>query len=401
MAAQPKKKTVYVSMLGKFELTVGDTVVSDNLNRSSRIWNLLAYLIINRSRTISQAELIEALWSNDDYDNPANALKSLVYRVRTMLSTAFGAELQFIVSTNGSYSWNPDYACIVDIEEFSNAAFSASNSSDDAIKIKNYTRATELYVGDFLPRLASEMWVIPLSIHYHNMYLEAVKEYASMLIDSGNPKQSVSICQNALLHEMYDEGIHLLLMRAYLKMGSTEAAIGQYKSASDFFYRNLGVRPSGALKNLYCEILEQHDCPEIDLYDVVKELDSFAIKEGAFVCDFEYFKEAYTLESRWAARSGTCAHLAMITIHFSGNADISHDVIEMSVKRLMQIVVASMRKSDVVTRYANSNLLVLLPTANLENSDRLIRNIIERFTKVIRSHYISVTYKLSEINCSI
>ena len=53
---------------------------------SYQLWNLLGYLIVFRRREIPHYELIKMLWPEDDIDNPSNALKNLIYRIRTNLS---------------------------------------------------------------------------------------------------------------------------------------------------------------------------------------------------------------------------------------------------------------------------------------------------------------------------
>ena len=63
-------------------------------------------------------ELYEALWPNDESSNPENALKTLVSRTRSLLST-ISKELPSCIATNrGSYRFNAIENCEVDIYEF-------------------------------------------------------------------------------------------------------------------------------------------------------------------------------------------------------------------------------------------------------------------------------------------
>lgn len=41
-------------------------------------------------------------------NNPANALKALIYRLRTILKNNLG-EYDYILSSQGTYYWNPEY----------------------------------------------------------------------------------------------------------------------------------------------------------------------------------------------------------------------------------------------------------------------------------------------------
>ena len=77
--------SVTVSMLGGFCLEVGGQVLTDQINRSLKLWNVLCYLILHRDRDVTQSELMELLWPEDNSSNPVNALKTLLYRVRALL----------------------------------------------------------------------------------------------------------------------------------------------------------------------------------------------------------------------------------------------------------------------------------------------------------------------------
>ena len=96
--------TVSVSMLGGFSMQVGGNVLTDEINRSQKLWNVLCYLIVHRDRDVSQSELVELLWPGENSSNPINALKTLLYRVRSMLEPMFPQEQSPILSKRGSYS---------------------------------------------------------------------------------------------------------------------------------------------------------------------------------------------------------------------------------------------------------------------------------------------------------
>lgn len=58
-------------MLGEFRVTVGDAVVSGGGARANQIWNLLQYLVAFRHKTLSQEEIIDAMWEEGTGDPPA------------------------------------------------------------------------------------------------------------------------------------------------------------------------------------------------------------------------------------------------------------------------------------------------------------------------------------------
>ena len=96
-------KTVSVSLLGGFALEVDGASLTDDINRSLKLWSVLAYLTLHRERAVPQSEFIELFWPDDHSSNPVNALKTLLYRIRAMLEPLFGQEIQPILSQRGAY----------------------------------------------------------------------------------------------------------------------------------------------------------------------------------------------------------------------------------------------------------------------------------------------------------
>lgn len=97
-------KTIHVNMLGTFSLVYGGEVVDDKCSRSKRVWTLIQYLIANRRKEISQNELIEAIWGEEEIGDPANSLKTIAHRARAILDKLnFVSGKDMIVFRNGCY----------------------------------------------------------------------------------------------------------------------------------------------------------------------------------------------------------------------------------------------------------------------------------------------------------
>ena len=76
-----------VRMLGGFSIRLGGKEINDSDNRSRKVWLLMAYMIYCRNRSISQEELADLLWGEEERSsNPINALKTMFHRVRSLLN---------------------------------------------------------------------------------------------------------------------------------------------------------------------------------------------------------------------------------------------------------------------------------------------------------------------------
>lgn len=140
--------TVLISLLGGFSLEMNGATLTDDINRSLKLWSVLAYLVLHRNRPVPQSEFIELFWPEDNSSNPVNALKTLLYRIRAMLEPLFGPEIQPILAQRGAYSWNPAVTCELDADRFEALCFQASNEDlPDAARIELYRQAVALYQG--------------------------------------------------------------------------------------------------------------------------------------------------------------------------------------------------------------------------------------------------------------
>ena len=107
-----------VNSLGKFQIVSNNGVLNDDNIRSDMMKKLLVYVLLHRDHPLTVSELCNALWQEDEIDNPANALKNLMYRVRNLFKSKFG-DAEFIVSKKGSYSWNEKVEVIFDCSSLS------------------------------------------------------------------------------------------------------------------------------------------------------------------------------------------------------------------------------------------------------------------------------------------
>ena len=387
-------KSVAVTMLGGFRIRVDGNVLTDEINRSQKLWNVLCYLIAHRERTVPQSEFIELFWPEENSANPTNALKTLLYRVRSLLEPLFGEGLEPILSQRGAYAWNPAIACEMDVDRFELLCRRAQDTALPAQKrMALYEEAAEMYRGDYLPKLANQMWVVPISAHYHALYLEAVKEYADLLEHAEKFEAMAELCTRASQLDPLDESLHTLIVRALLRQGKDSAALSHYEKATDLLYRNLGVRPSEELRALYREIMDVEERLETNLEVIQANLREAAQRPGAFVCEYGFFKEAYRLEARRSARSGACVHIALITVSLPDGGVPPLGVLNTTMDQLLEVLVHNLRRGDVVSKYSGAQYVVMLPAANFEDSTMVVERIVNAFYRQHRRNFLKITYR--------
>lgn len=391
--------TVQVTMLGSFRLSLNGHEICSDTNRALKQWNVLAYLIINRDRAISQAELIETFWADEDRANPASALKTLFHRLRALLDSLFPDGTHPILSQRGAYCWNPAIHCTIDAEEFETLCRSAANRGHTVQqRIALYEQALALYQGDFLPRLSDQLWVIPISTRYHSRYIDAVKACTELLREGGQYQKMYEISSRASELHPLDEQLHMQRIQALLGLGNTSAARKHYEQATDLIYRNLGVRPSDEMSALFREIMASGEQVHEDLDAIQAEMMAGEQRSGAFVCDYGFFQEIYRLEARRVMRTGACMHIALLTVSQMDGSVPPLKQLNPAMDHLVHVVASSLRRGDVVTRYGTCQYAILLPSANYEDSTMVMERIVKNFSKSYSARGLRLRYTIQAIH---
>ena len=94
---------IKIRMLGRFEILVNDRRIDDQLSKSKKGCTLIQYLLINRQEAVPYTQLYEVLWPNEESANPESALKTLVSRMRVILSNCAEGLGDCISTVRGAY----------------------------------------------------------------------------------------------------------------------------------------------------------------------------------------------------------------------------------------------------------------------------------------------------------
>ena len=78
--------SLIIKTFGGFSMTHGDKTISDQDNRSKKLWIILEYLIAFHDRHVPQSTIIDLIWNEESVSaDPENALKTALHRIRAML----------------------------------------------------------------------------------------------------------------------------------------------------------------------------------------------------------------------------------------------------------------------------------------------------------------------------
>ena len=373
-------QTLKITMLGSFSLTQGDGYIDDSNNRMRKVWLLLAYLIYTRNSRNTQENYLSLMQSTGgESDDPTGRLKALFYRVRTMLDQLGDqAGHQLIVRKNSTYAWNSEIPVELDIDIFDSLVSLAASQSGDQ-RLGTLLQALSLYQGDFLPKLSMESWVMPINAYYHQRFLDIVSEAISGLIERQRWIDATQLCHKALQIEPYSEELYQYLMRCQIATEDRSGAVTSYETMSELLFDTFGVMPSEESRKLYREATRErsgHTVPTEAVRDHLQELNA---TKGAMYCEYDFFKLLYQVQARSILRSGDVIHIALFSIHGEGKQSLPRRSLDTAMDNLQQLLIRSLRQGDVLTRCSASQIIVMLPQANYENSCAVCQRVCKAF----------------------
>lgn len=386
-------------MFGKFSIAINGNSLSNFTGHTKRVWMLIQYLITNRNSPAPLEQLLKDIWDGKNCGDPENALKNLIYRARVILrNLAEDERAQFIIFINGTYSWNNQYDCIVDTEQFLKYYTEAEQKGRPAEeRAKDYHNAINRYQGIFLPKSAYSRWVLNWDTMFSELFNDSVRKLCNLLKEQENYAEIEQVCKTALKYFPFEKRHHRTLLEAYVNCGKRNLAFEHYNQSTKLFYQEFGVDVSTYLKPYYKKLMNKGSHMEFDLDVIKRDLKEEAMIKGAYFCDYDIFKGIYRTQARMISRTGQSVFLALFTICGTDGFAPKPETAKTAFERLKRVIIENLRKGDAVSSYSSTQFIVLLPVISFENAQNVIERILRKFRFEYRKNDIGVTTKLSPI----
>ena len=393
-----QESVIYVNMLGGFSISIGDKAIVDQNNQAKKPWSLLEYLITFRGRDIPVEELIDLFWKDDGSNNPAGALKTLMFRVRKLLEPLGYPTQELIFQNRKAYGWTKHLTTVCDTDRFEDLCVQSEAlelTFDQRLSL--CMEAFTLYKGNFLPKSEWETWVVPIHTYYHTLYQKLVNRILNMLDEKKDYPTMIEVCQQAIAIDPYGEDGHYYLICALYQSGNQLMAMEHYQRVNDMFYNEFAITPSLRFKELYKLISDKKHGITMDLSNIREILLEGGTSKGAFCCEPSVFRDIYQLETRAIERTGDSIFLCLLTISNLKGELLKPAVQTRAMDELGESIRNSLRRGDIFSRYSVSQYLMLLPTATYENGENVLKRIIQNFKKEYSRKDLSITYSLQSV----
>ena len=391
---------VEVYTLGRFMVRSGDMNYSQKAIRSNKMWELFKFLLSNRGRNLPPDVILDNLWPEKEYVDPKSAFRVQINRMKHAIGEDLFNDGKININfSHGCYCLETGPNCRLDIDEMEDLSQQASELAlhDPKGAINTYLKALSLYRGDYFPDIAYNGWVLPFRNYYRCLYLLNVMELIKLLKRAGLNSEIIKVCEKVFFVELFEEDIHICYMKALLEEGKEKQALAHYQYITSLMYREIGAKPSEAMRNIYRLLKMEPQLVELDITQVQEMLMRHEETGGAFICDPEFFRFLYKLERRWSQRMEQEVLLALLTVNGTNHHPLLGAPLAEAMLHLKQALTNSLRTGDVISQWNELQFIMLLPGLTLHNSEEVLNRIKSKFYQKYSPEEIILHYNLQSI----
>lgn len=363
---------IKISLFDNLEFRRDGEPILEGLLNTRKTKQFLSYLILNKDREVTQRELFELLWSGQEYSNPGTALRTLLYRYRTLVAEKNIEELSdSVLSKRNAYQWNDELEVSIDIFDFE--AYSAIGTSGDAPIDKReecLKAAIDLYKGPLLKDSSSDHWVVKKAVYFRDMYVTDVCKYAEILRGKNDFK-----------------AIEQVVTRAISLVGENDilsAALRLSDSGND----------ENNWEDEFNEALSQTMDMELEVEKLQKNMETDEGTPTAFVCDLETFKDVYRMQRRLLARTGETMYLTLMTIGYPKGVSVDELKHEKIMSLFIDTAKRSLRCGDSLCRYSYNRMAVMFPAGSYDDARKIVERVRRVFTSKLNGEQLAITFNL-------
>ncbi|MEU4534482.1 BTAD domain-containing putative transcriptional regulator [Streptosporangium sp. NPDC023825] len=240
-----------VGILGPLEVTAaGESVEIGGV----RLRVLLIRLALGTGRVVTADELSDALWPEEQPADRANAVRSLVARLRRSLPDA-----SVLRSDRGGYRLDlpPDAVDAHRFERLARAGRRALNGGDPEVAGPLLGEALALWRGPALADAVGAPFATAYAAGLEEARLAAIEDRAEADLASGRHAHLVAELSEAAIRHPLRERLQGLLLRALHAQGRQAEALAGYEKIRFRLAEELGADPGPELREIHRALLQE------------------------------------------------------------------------------------------------------------------------------------------------
>lgn len=364
------------SLFGVFRVYTSNKEILLREKLGKQLTSLFAFLLVNHSHPIDKDKLINTFWP--DSENPSNALKYAIYRLRAALKEIEEfKDIDIVISVNNAYQINPNLSVSLDTDAFENAVTIGKKNED----LDAYKNAFDIYCGVFLQGVDGG-WIESDRGYFQTIALDVCNTLSLKEIKEENYELAIKYAEKGLSFDDLDERLIYVYLKALIKDKKYSQAMSYYKYASKNYYDKMGFK----LENTnigFQEILSKDSDNEIS-NKKERSLDPSDIS-GPMIVDSQTLNSIVVYLIRNSERYDINAYI--LTITFDSNIKNLNDIMN----QCLGIFEVLFRKNDVIAKINDNQFAILFRFQRQKDTKILEEKINSRLSKIY-SHSKDIMY---------
>lgn len=235
-----------ITLFGPFEVQRDGRPVAGLEARKTQ--ELLAFLLIQRSRAYSREFLAEMLWGERAAAQSKKYLRQTLWQVHSALDgSSQGADDGALLAVEGEWvRCNERCPLTLDVAQFELAHAQAAGVAGgqlDTARADALDQAVQLYRGDLLPG-CYEDWCIFERERLQTMYLAMLDKLIDRCVEQAQYEMGLGYGATILRYDRARECTHRRMMRLYYLAGDRTSALRQFDQLAQALREELDVSPS-------------------------------------------------------------------------------------------------------------------------------------------------------------
>src|SRR5690349_12679983 len=246
---------IQIRLFGRFAAQVGEEAL---LGRSSsKVHELLAYLLLHRGRPHSREVLATVLWGDTETWRAKKYLRQALWQLQAALRPLGRVGQDLLCIEPAWIELRPVDELQLDVAVLEAAAASINTSGArealDAEALQRLRAAVDVYENDLLPGWYQE-WCSFERERLQALYLTVLDVLMAHCEANGRGEEGLRYGALSLRYDRARERTHQRIMRLYTMSGDRAAALRQFDRCVIAMDEELGVAPATETRALYEQI---------------------------------------------------------------------------------------------------------------------------------------------------
>lgn len=387
---------IHIRLLGGFHVDVDGRSVDSVLAKSPKGIVLMQYLMLHQGESVSTRRLMEIMWPDDTSASPEGALKTLVSRLRTILTQVSDQLARCLTTVRGGYRWKTQNGVNVDLDDFESLTQRLEKVEElDGDSRRDFRSALQLFGGELLQDQVIPDWAQQRAEKLRVAFLNMVEHYLNLLEEEGDTQEIIGVCRTALDAQPFNDGLHLRLTQALVTAKRDQEALRQFQHASSLADGAEQAVQSQKAREYYAQLMRSEQTINDTLDDLYISLVNDVDTAGALVCDSHIFREMYHLQKRCLERLGADILLGVVMV--SGLEDQPLQL-DRTINGLVDVMRSNLRRGDTVTRHSVNQIAMLPPMASEMQGQMILERIKRGFYQKFPNSDCRLTCRFALLN---